>query len=104
MNAEAAGEDIVLTIVDVFSTIGRRIVVVAPIESGVLRSRETVEIWDGSQPVTTARATVELINSRQADPRTILLGDIDKTLLRTVRTPAPDPQDPSAAHHYSEFD
>jgi hypothetical protein len=67
--------------------------VIGRIESGVLRTGETVEIWDGGRLVTTAPATIEMITSRRADPKTIglLLGDVDKDLLssgQTIRRPA----------------
>jgi hypothetical protein len=92
MNADATGDDFVLTIIDVFRLTGRGTAIVGRIGSGVLKSGETVEIWDSGQLVATARATVEMITSRRADPRTIglLLGDVDKNLLtsgQTIRRP-----------------
>ena len=88
MSAEASGQDFVLTIADVFSITGRGTAVIGLIESGVLRTGETVEVWDDNRLITTARATVELICSRRADPRSIslMLGDIDEGLLRTGQT------------------
>ncbi|MGH8862620.1 MAG: hypothetical protein ACRDVG_15535, partial [Jatrophihabitantaceae bacterium] len=86
-------EDFVLTIVDVFTLTGRGTAVIGPIESGVLRTGDEVEIWDDHQLVSSARATVEGIYSRHADPRSIglLLGEVDKNLLapgQTVRRKA----------------
>lgn len=54
-----------------------------PIESGVLRTGEEIEIWDGHQLIPSARAQAELIHSRDVDPRSIalLLGEVDKNLL-----------------------
>jgi elongation factor Tu len=91
--SDGAGEDFVLKIVDVFTLTGRGTVVVGPIESGVLRTGESVEIYDDERLVMTARADVELIRSRTADPRIVALrlGNVDKALLRsgqTVRRPA----------------
>ena len=100
MSAGTAGEDFELTITDVFHLTGRGTAVIGRIESGVLRSGESVEIWDNERLVATAQATVEMITSRRADPGTIglLLGDVDKNLLtsgQTVRRPhesrPPDP-------------
>ena len=93
MSADAAGEDFVLTVIDVFRLTGRGTAVIGRIESGVLRTGETVEIRDGGKLVATARATAEMITSRRADPRAIglLLGDVDKNLLssgQTIRRPA----------------
>jgi translation elongation factor EF-Tu-like GTPase len=67
--------------------------VIGPIETGVLRTGEEVEIWDDDRLVAKARAEVEMICSREADPRSIglLLGDTDKNLLapgQTVRRTA----------------
>jgi elongation factor Tu len=86
-------QDFVLTIVDVFTLTGRGTAVIGPIESGVLRTGEEVEIWDDDRLVTSVRAQVEMICSRDADPRSIglLLGDADKNLLspgQTVRRTA----------------
>ena len=92
MSAGDSGQDFVLTITDVFSITGRGTAVNGPIESGALRTGETVEVWDENRLITTARATVELICSRRADPRNVslMLGDIDVSLLRageTIRRP-----------------
>jgi elongation factor Tu len=81
-------QDFVLTIADVFTLTGRGTAVIGPIESGVLRTGEEVEIWDDHKLITTAHAQVEMICSRDADPRTIglLLGDVDKSRLAPGQT------------------
>lgn len=81
-------QDFVLTVVDVFTVTGRGTAVIGPIESGVLQTGDDVEIWDDDKLITTARAQVEMICSRDADPRSVglLLGDIDKTLLSPGQT------------------
>jgi elongation factor Tu len=85
VSAGADAEDFVLTVTDVFSLTGRGTAVIGRIESGVIRTGETVEIWDGGRLIAAARATVELICSRRHDPASIglLLGDMDKSLLRS---------------------
>jgi translation elongation factor EF-Tu-like GTPase len=76
---DSAAEDFVLTIVDVFRITGRGAAVIGPIESGVIRTGDMVEIWEDDELIASTRATVEMINSRRADPRSIavMLGDID---------------------------
>ncbi|MGI3782112.1 MAG: hypothetical protein ACRYG2_15220 [Janthinobacterium lividum] len=83
MAVYSSEQDFVLTIVDIFTLTGRGTAVIGPVESGVLRTAEEVEVWDDQHLVTTARATFELINMREADPRSVclLLGGVDKTLL-----------------------
>lgn len=98
MNADSVAEDFVLTVDDVFTITGRGTVVTGRIESGVLRTGETVEIWDGGRLVATTRAAVEIICSRRAEPVNadlgsiaLLFGDIDKKLLsggQVIRKPA----------------
>ena len=82
--ADDVSEDFVLTVTDVFRITGRGIAVVGPIESGVLRTGETVEIVDGARVLTTAEAQIEFVCSRTADPRSValLFRDIDSDLLR----------------------
>jgi translation elongation factor EF-Tu-like GTPase len=53
MNTDESGEDFVLAIVDVLSVTGRGTAVIGSIESGVLRTGETVEDWDDDQLVAT---------------------------------------------------
>ena len=89
MSEDPSSQDFVLTIVDVFTLTGRGTVVIGPMESGVTpHPADLVEIWDGKELVCNARATVGMIRSLKADPRSIalLLGDIDKNLLRTGQT------------------
>jgi GTPase len=93
MSRDPSSEDFVLSIVEVFSITGRGTAVIGPIESGVIRTGDIVEIWDGERLVCTAQATVEAVRSTK-HPRAIglRLGDIDKSLLRsgqTVRRSAP---------------
>jgi elongation factor Tu len=92
VNAEAAGQDFVLTIHDVFTITGRGTVVVGRVESGLLRPGETVEVWAGGQLLATAPAWIDMICGRR-DPRhiSLLLGGIGKDVLacgQTVRRPA----------------
>ena len=84
MTAEASQEDFVLTVVDVFAITGRGTVVVGPIESGVLRTGDTVEVLDGDHQVTKAQAQIEFVCSRTADPRSVALRfkDVAIELLR----------------------
>lgn len=69
----ASTEDFALSIVDVFNLTGRGPVVVGPVESGVLRTGETVEVWDGDVLLGTAAAQLEFVCSRPADPRSVAL-------------------------------
>ena len=73
MIQDAASEPFVLTVVDVFDLTGRGTVVVGPIESGVMKTGDPVNVRRNREIVATAIARVELINSRQADPRSIAL-------------------------------
>jgi uncharacterized protein YcgI (DUF1989 family) len=56
MSEEPSSEDFVLSIVNVFTLTGRSAVVIGPVESGVIRSGESVEIWDGDALVCAAPA------------------------------------------------
>jgi translation elongation factor EF-Tu-like GTPase len=82
MSGDAAGQDFVLTVLDVFRLAGGGTTVTGRVGSGALRTGETVEILDGGSLVATARATVEMITST-AGPRkvSLLLADVDASLL-----------------------
>jgi translation elongation factor EF-Tu-like GTPase len=88
MSQDPSSEDFVLSIAYVNSiTGGRGTAVIGSIESGVIRTGDIVEIWDGEQLVCTARATVEAVRSTEHPGSICLrLGDIDKTLLRNGQT------------------
>jgi len=89
MSEELSSEDFVLSIVNVFTLTGRGTVVIGPIESGVIRSGESVEIWDGDALVCTVPVAVGGgLRGRDVDPRSIplLLGDLDRNLLRAGQT------------------
>jgi translation elongation factor EF-Tu-like GTPase len=73
MSNDAANERFVLTVVDVFDITGRGTAVAGPIESGVLKTGDRVRVRRNTEIVATAIATVELINSRRMDPRSIAL-------------------------------
>ncbi|MDR2983241.1 MAG: hypothetical protein LBV34_00215 [Nocardiopsaceae bacterium] len=73
MTDEDSPEDFVLSVVDVFAIGGRGSVVVGPIESGVLRTGDTVEVLDGDRRVTEAQAQIEFLCIRSADPRTFVV-------------------------------
>ena len=82
-----------LTIVDVFTLAGRGTAVVGLVGSGVLQTGEEVEVWDDRQLIASTRATLELICSPRADPRSIglLLRGVGKHLVspgQTVRRTA----------------
>ena len=47
-------QDFVLIIADVFTLTGRGTAVIGPIESGVVRTGDEVEIWDNDQLITKA--------------------------------------------------
>ena len=86
-------EDFALTIVNVFTLTGRGTAVIGRIESGALRTGDEVEVWDDQQLITRARARIELVNSKHADPRSVglVLGEVAKDLLapgQTVRLKA----------------
>ncbi len=89
MSEEASSEDFVLSIVNVFTLTGRGTVIIGPIESGMIRSGESVEIWDGDVLVASVAVAVGGgLRGRGVDPRSIplLLGDLDKDLLRAGQT------------------
>jgi len=83
MSGDAAGQDFVLTVLDVFRLAGSGTAVTGRVGSGALRTGETVEILDGGSLVATARATVEMITTSTAGPRkvSLLLADVDASLL-----------------------
>jgi elongation factor Tu len=83
--APVVDADFDLSITDVFVLTGRGTVVWGPIESGVLRSGEHVAIVDEEHVVATAVAQIEMINKKDADPRTIGL------LLQDLSGEAPQP-------------
>ena len=72
-------EDFVLRIVDVFRLTGRGVVVIALIESGIVRTGEEVEIWDAEEFVMSAVAAVELVCRRHPVPGEVglRLGEVD---------------------------
>lgn len=78
---DAASEDFVLTVRDVFLLKGRGSVVIGPIQSGVLRSGDEVEVHDGGDLVMAVTASVEFICGPGVSPDDIAL------LLRGVETP-----------------
>jgi elongation factor Tu len=89
MSEESSSEDFVLSIVEVFTLTGRGTVVIGPVESGVIRTGESVQIWDGDALVATVSVAVGGgLRGRDVDPRSIplLLGDLDKALLRAGQT------------------
>jgi len=88
MVADPQEQDFLLTIVDIFSITGHGTAVSGRIEGGAVRTGDTVEVWDGQHVVTTARATVEMITARGADPARIalVLGDLDVGLLKVGMT------------------
>lgn len=95
VNAEAASQDFVLTIQDVVTITDRGSGVVEHVESGVLRSGETVGVWAGGQLLATAPAWTDMICGR-GDPGRIslLLGGIGEDVLAigpTVRRSATAP-------------
>jgi translation elongation factor EF-Tu-like GTPase len=49
VNADTPAEDFVLTVTDVFRITGRGTAVAGRIESGVIKTGDTVEIWDGGK-------------------------------------------------------
>src|SRR5215468_7261625 len=73
MSGDAAGQDFVLTVLDVFRLAGSGTAVTGRVGSGALRTGETVEILDGGSLVVTARATVEMITTSTAGPRKVSL-------------------------------
>ena len=77
MSTEPVGEDFVLSVLDVFDLTDLGVVVVGPIESGVARTGDLLELTRGDRVVATATAQVELINARRADPRSIALVLLD---------------------------
>lgn len=82
MDDEIARQDFVLTIQDVFDIAGRGTIVVGTIESGVLRSGETVGVWAGDQLLVSMPATIDMIRNPGNPPRIgLLLGGVDKDIL-----------------------
>lgn len=69
----AASEPFALRVADVFDITGRGTAVVGPIESGVVRTGDRVDVSRNGEIVATATVFVELINDRRADPRSIAL-------------------------------
>lgn len=72
-----------LTITHAFTVTGRGTAVIGPIESGLIRNGDTVEVWDGEAVVARGRVQVEDVRKLGADPRTIglTLGAVDVDLL-----------------------
>lgn len=87
MNPDADQQDFSLTVEEVFTITGRGPVVVGSITSGIFRTGETVEIWQGGALVATTRASVEMVCRPGSDPKdrphldSLGLFDVDKQLL-----------------------
>lgn len=93
LDAMSAPEDFALAVADVFRVTGRGTVVTGRVESGSLRSGETVQVWDAGELVATATATVEMACGPRRDPALagLLLRDVEAGLLaagQTIRGPA----------------
>lgn len=73
MAADQDDKQFTLTIRSIFTLTRRGIVVVGPIEAGVIMTGDQVEIWDGGQPVASAKASVEFIRDSRPEPGTIAL-------------------------------
>lgn len=87
MTRDDGDEPFALTVVDVFTVSRRGTAVVGPIESGTLRTGDRVRVVRGDVQVATAEVSIEMICSRDADPRTIGL------LIRRLDGATPQPGD-----------
>lgn len=69
MGSEQNDEPFLFTVQEVFHLAGRNgTTVVEPIKSGVIRSRDRVEVWRDDQPVARATAFVDFTCSREPRP------------------------------------